>query len=93
MDYEFEAFKKGFNDGMSTIFSVFDITNKDIKEKFSFDILNSQIFELYQIWQNTIKDEKITREDSILLKKVEVKIRILKKSIIRYIENYARTSK
>lgn len=85
-DYEFEAFKKGFNDGMFTIFSVLDIKSESIQEKLSFNVLYNKIYELYQIWQNTIKDEKIERENYILRKKVAEEINKFKKSLIHYIE-------
>ena len=87
MDYEFEAFKKGFNDGLLTMWAVFDISEKEMQEKFSLGMLNinSRIHELYQIWQNTIKDRKITREDSILLKKTEENINKLKNLLIQHI--------
>lgn len=85
-DYEFEAYKKGFGDGMFTIVSVFDIKVEDIGKKIKLNVLNSRVYELYQIWQNTIKDDKIEREDKILLKKVAERIDKFKKSLMHYIE-------
>jgi len=85
VDYEFEAFKKGFNEGLLTIWGVFNITKKELQEKLPLDLLNSSIYDLYQIWQNTIKDKKIIREESILSKKFKERINEFKKSIIDYI--------
>jgi len=85
MDYEFEAFKEGFNKGMFTVVAIFDITNESIREKMSLDTLYNQVYELYQIWQNTIKDNKIAREDDILLKKTEENINKLKNLLIQHI--------
>ena len=47
----FEAFTKGFHDGMITIVSVFDITKEEVKEKLhSIGLINARISELYHIW-------------------------------------------
>ena len=46
----FEAFKKGFNEGMLTIWAVFDLKEEEIKEKLSIDMLNNRILELYHLW-------------------------------------------
>jgi len=85
MDYEFEAFKKGFNEGMLTTVAIFDITFENIRKNIEIDTINSRIYQLYLIWQNTIKDKKIEREDDILAKKVKIKNEDFKTSIINYI--------
>ena len=85
-DYEFEAFKEGFNKGMFTAIAVFDIEPEEIRAKLPLDTLYSRVYELYQIWQNTIKGDKIAREDNLLLKKVAERIDKFKKSLIHYIE-------
>ena len=59
-----------------------------MQEKFSVSTLGSRIYELYQIWQNTIRDNKIKRENDILLKKINENIKKFKKSFIRYVDNY-----
>ena len=87
MDYEFEAFKEGFNKGMFTIIAVFDIKTEEIKAKLPLDTLYSRVYELYQIWQNTIKDNKIEREEAILSKRVSMKVDKLKKALIHYIDS------
>jgi broad-specificity NMP kinase len=47
----FDAFTKGFLDGMLTIVSVFDIPEKDVKEKLhSKGLVSGRIHELYQLW-------------------------------------------
>lgn len=87
-DYEFEAFKKGFSEGCLTMWAIFDIANKDLQEKFPLNMVNSKIYKLYQLWQNTIKDDKIKREESILAKKVSEKIDNFKNSIMIFIRNH-----
>ena len=86
-DYEFEAFKEGFNKGMFTAIAVFEIKPEEIKAKIPFDILYSRVYKLYQIWQNTIKDNKIEREESILSKRVSMKVDKFKKALIHYIDS------
>lgn len=52
----YDAYKKGFNDGMSTIISVFNINAEEVKEKLhSISLINSRISELYHIWMGFIK--------------------------------------
>lgn len=86
MDYEYEAFEKGFMEGMAVMISVFNIDIETVREKLNIDILTSNIYEHYQIWQNTIKDNKIGREEEILMKKFIIRTRLLKETLIRYID-------
>ncbi len=47
----FQAFTKGFHDGMATIISIFNIPSEDVKDKLhSVGLVNGRIFELYQLW-------------------------------------------
>ena len=47
----FEAFTKGFTDGMATIISVFDIPSEDVKDKLhSIGLVTIRISELYHLW-------------------------------------------
>ncbi|HEC40679.1 hypothetical protein LCGC14_0223050 [marine sediment metagenome] len=52
----FEAFNKGFHDGMATIISVFNIPSEDVKDKLhSVGLVNGRISELYHIWMGFLK--------------------------------------
>ena len=47
----FQAFTKGFSEAILTMWAVFDIPNKEIKEKLhTSNFVNRRIFELYNLW-------------------------------------------
>ena len=47
----FDAFTKGFNDGMATIISVFNISSEDVKNRLhSIGLVTIRISELYHLW-------------------------------------------
>ena len=52
----YDAYKKGFNDGMLTIISVFNINAEEVKEKLhSIGLIDGRISELYHIWMGFTK--------------------------------------
>ena len=53
----FDAYKKGFYDGMSSVIAVFNIPKESVKEKLdSIGLIDGRISELYHMWMGFIND-------------------------------------
>lgn len=47
----FDAYKKGFYEGMSTVIAVFNLPKEEVKEKLhSIGLIDGRVSELYHIW-------------------------------------------